>query len=347
MSDRIVRALFRLPLFYKILIANVTIVLVGAVIGTALTADFLRAVPTRSTVWLVGLFAVAGVAVSAFVNALILRLALSPLKLLELTAERVQQGDHKARAPMSPLADADLARLTLILNGMLDNLTMYRQRLQELTAKSLRAAEEERKRIALELHDETAQTLAALVIRMRVARGAKNARERDAGLDEVRNEMIEAIEGIRRFARGLRPPVLDQVGVVAAISEHVRSVCEATTLAVDFQADPVDQLLPPDSALALYRIAQEALANIMRHAAATTVQIRIQRQAETVVAEIKDDGRGFGIGQDISQTERGLGLFGMQERATQVGGAVEVSSEPGKGTSVRVEIPIEDGTDRA
>ncbi len=323
------------------------IVLVGAVVGTALTADFLRAVPTRSTARLVGLFAVSGVAVSALVNAVILRLALSPLKLLELTAERVQRGDHKARAPMSPLADADLTRLTVILNGMLDNLAMYRQRLQELTAKSLRAAEEERKRISLELHDDTAQTLAALVIRLRVARGAKNARERDAGLDEVRNQMIEAIEGIRRFARGLRPPVLDQVGVVAAISEHVRSVCEATTLAVDFEADSIDQLLTPDAVLTLYRIVQEALANIIRHAAATTVWIRIQRQGETIVTEIRDDGRGFGIGQDLPQTERGLGLFGMRERATQVGGAVEVTSEPGKGTLVRVEIPVEEGACRA
>lgn len=321
------------------------IVLAGAVVGTLLTADFARAAPGRSIVTLVGLFAVTGVAVSALVNAVILWVALKPLTLLEQTAERVQHGDHTARAPMSPLADTNLSRLTSILNRMLDNLAMYRTRLQEMAAKSLRAQEEERKRIGLELHDETAQALAALVIRLRVARGAKSKRERDAGLDEVRNGMIEAIEGVRRFARGLRPPVLDQVGVVAAISDHARSVCGATTLAVDFAADPVDKLLPPEMALALYRIVQEALANVVHHAAATTVSLRIQRHAGTVVAEIRDDGRGFGIGQDLPQTERGLGLFGMQERAAQVGGKVDVTSEPGTGTCVRVELPVAEAGD--
>ncbi len=338
-------ALLRLRLFYKILIANVVIILVGAVAGTALTVQFVQATPNRSTIELVGIFAVIGVAVSALVNAVILRLALSPLKLLEHTAERVQRGELEARAPVSPLGDANLTRLTEMFNGMLDSLSAYQRQLQDVAARALHAQEEERKRIARELHDETAQTLSALVIRLRLARGAKDPETRDARLEEVRNEIVQAAEGIRRFALGLRPPALDQVGVVAAISEHARSLCETTNLNVEFEADYIDKLLAPDTELALYRIVQEALSNTVRHSGASMVRVRIEHKDDCVVVLVTDDGKGFETGAAFDLTRRGLGIFGMRERATYVGGTVDIDSEPGDGTTVRVEIPVACGDD--
>ena len=129
-------AVLRRGLFHKILIANGVIMLIGAVAGTALTAQFVQTTPNRSTIELVGFFVVIGVAASALVNAVILRLALSPLKLLEHTAERVQRGELEARAPVAPLGDANLTRLTEMFNGMLDSLSAYQKQLQDVAARA-------------------------------------------------------------------------------------------------------------------------------------------------------------------------------------------------------------------
>lgn len=340
-AARLFEGLFRFPLFYKILIANVIIVLVGATAGTALTVAFVRAVPTRSTLQLVGMFAAAGVLVSVVVNVIILRLALRPLERLEETAGRVQRGDVDARALPSRLSDANMIRLTQTFNRMLDSLAAHRQWLQDWAARARHAEESERKRIAQELHDETAQTLAALIVRMRVARGADDRAVLEQRLEEIRDELADTLENIRRFAKGLRPPALDELGVVAALREHVESVCEVTDLRIDVEADPIDAFLSEDGELALYRIVQEALTNVLRHAAARAVHVRIARGGEGVVAQVTDDGRGFVVTESTDRSSGHFGIFGMRERAAYVGGRVDVRSQPGKGTTVRVEIPVD------
>lgn len=334
------RVLFRLPLFYKILLVNAAIVILGAVAGTAVTAEFVRGSPGRTTLDLVGLFALGGVVVSVGVNALILRLALTPIQSLERTAERVQNGDLDARAPQSSVADRELERLTDTFNGMLDTLEAYRRRLREVAARALSAAEEERKRVARELHDETAQTLAALLIRLRIARRTGDSAARDALLEEMRTEIGDALEGIRRFARGLRPPALDGLGLVPAVESHVRSLAESLGLHIDLDADPLDGVLSPEAELALYRIIQEALSNVVRHADAERVWICIRRLPDGVTATLRDDGVGFDMAEVTDREGRGLGLFGMQERAAYLGGGVEIRSAPGVGTLVRAEIPF-------
>lgn len=335
---RWVRALLRVPLFYKILLANAALVILGAVAGTLATADFVRAWPRRSTAELVGFLAVGGVLVSVLVNAVILRLALGPLELLERTAAQVQAGDLAARAPRSPLSDRELDRLTQTFNAMLDTLDAYRARLRDTTARALSAAEEERKRVARELHDETAQTLVALLLRIRLARGVRDPAAQDALLEELRAEISSALDGVRRFARGLRPPALDELGLVPAIASHARNLEESAGIAISLDLEPLDGLLPPEGELALYRIVQEALANVVRHAGATRVSIRLRGQNGRVIAEVQDDGRGFQAAE-AGRGEAGLGLFGMRERAANLGGNVEVHSAPGRGTRVRAEIP--------
>lgn len=340
---RWLRALLGVPLFYKILIANGLIVIGAVIAGTAATAQLVRAQPNSSTLELVGFLIAAGVVVTVLVNAIILRVALSPLAHLAETATRIQQGELDARAPHSPVADRDLDHLTWTFNGMLDSLAMYRRRLREIAARALDAEEAERKRIAQELHDETAQTLAALLIQLRLARGAADDEARDAMLDDVKRGISSALEGVRRFARGLRPPALDELGLVAAIESHTRMLQEAVGLQIEVDADPIGGLLTPEAELALYRIIQESLSNALRHASATHATVTIRRQQGEITATVEDDGRGFSVAQAMAGPHGGLGLFGMKERAGYIGGQLDIQSEPGVGTRVEIVIPYREG----
>lgn len=342
-----VRTLLGVPLFYKILIANAVIIIGVATAGTATTAAFVRATPERSTVELIGLLTGIGLIISVMVNILILRLALRPISQLEATAARVQKGDLDARVPYSPLADRDLAHLRWTFNGMLDSLATFRRQLRKMAARALKAEEEERKRIARELHDGTAQTLAALMIRLRLARGAGDAAERDALLDVVRDEIEGALEDVRRFARGLRPPALDELGLVPAIESHVRMMEEASGVEIDVDAQAIRGLLIPDAELALYRIVQEAISNAVRHANPEHVRVRVSRGAGAVTASVSDDGRGFDVDEVMAGRAAGLGLFGMKERAAYVGGEVEITSAPGQGTRIVATMPFIEARARA
>ncbi|HEX6749736.1 MAG TPA: ATP-binding protein [Longimicrobium sp.] len=342
---RFVRVLLRVPLFYKILIANAVLVLVGTLFGTLVTARFVRDEPGRSLIGVVGLLALIGIAITLAVNAVILRVALRPLDDLERTAARVQRGELDRRAPVSPVADRELERLRRTFNAMLDTAAAYRARLREVAARALSAAEEERKRIARELHDETAQMLAALLIRIRVVRNSRDPAQMEPLLDGMREDVSRALEGIRRFARGLRPPALDELGLVPAIEGHARSLEEISGLAVEVRAGDVAADLPPVAELATYRIVQEALSNVVRHARATRVRVTIARDGERLVVTVEDDGRGFDPQNVISSEGGGLGLFGMKERAGYIGGRVDVDSTPGAGTRVRAEIPLRDTAD--
>jgi two-component system, NarL family, sensor histidine kinase UhpB len=335
---RLARRLLSVPLFYKILLGNLVIVELGVMMGVlAGRSSAHEGVLVTLEMWL--LVTVVVLLLTTAVNVVILRFALQPLRMLEQTAERVHAGDLDARVPPSPLADAELRRLTRTFDAMLDAVAAYRQRLRDVAARALNAEEEERKRIARELHDETAQTLAALLIRLRLVRGMTDPAEKDRTLNEIRDSVGEAIEGVRRFARGLRPPALDELGLVPAVESHARGLTENTGVVIRIQAQPVDGLLTPQSELALYRIIQEALSNTVRHARARSVKVRIEPEDGRVVAEIRDDGVGFDVDATLQDDGRGLGLFGMRERAAYVDGSVSIHSRRGSGTMVRAEIP--------
>jgi len=338
----VLRPLLAVPLYYKILIANAVLVALSAGGGILLARDWLRGEPGAWT-WPVAL-AVAGVAVllSVVVNGVILRVALQPLEELEHAAARVQAGELAARAPMSPLADRELEHLISTFNGMLEALAGYRQQLRRLAAQALGAEEEERKRIARELHDDTAQIMASLLIRLRVAQRATDPVQRDGVLEEVREGLAQALDGVRRYARGLRPPALDELGLVPAIEAYAREVTEASGLALEVREEPIEGLLSPEAELALYRIVQEALTNACRHARATRVRVSVARADHRVVASVEDDGRGFNVEDALGAGHR-LGLFGMRERASYVGGNVEVTSELGVGTRITAAVPTREG----
>jgi two-component system sensor histidine kinase UhpB len=322
--------LLRVPLFYKILIANGFIVALVA-FGCAVVA---RSAAADSATFAFVL--AAGLALSVASNVVILRLALTPLRRLEETARRVRGGDLAARVEPSDLADRDFERLADTFNMMLDSANTYRRRLREVAARALDAQEEERKRIARELHDGIAQTLAALRLRLKVARAAEGD-ESAVALDRISAEIGAATEELRRIAQGLRPPALDMLGLAPAIESCARSITEATGMVVDTDMGAVAGLTR-DAELALYRIVQEALSNAARHSGAASARVSLDLTDGVVTAVVSDTGRGFSVASEMSGGG-GLGLFGMQERGAYVGGSVQIESEPGRGTQVRVAIP--------
>jgi two-component system sensor histidine kinase UhpB len=328
----LVGAFLRVPLFWKILLANALIVALGV----------LAAHLTRRTDLAFGLVLAAGLLLSMLSNALILRLALRPLEALEETAQRVAAGDLQARVPPSALADSELEQLRDTFNAMLESSTVYRQRLREIANRALSASEEERKRIARELHDGIAQSLAALRIRLRVARAVPDDPARQELLDQISTEMGEAMEELRRLARGLRPPALDMLGLGPAIESHARNIAASTGMAMDLQLQDIGHPLTADTELTLYRVVQEALSNVAKHSGAGSFRVCLGAANNHVFASVEDDGRGFSVAEAMSHNG-GLGLFGMQERAAYVGGTVEIASEPGAGARVHVMVPVYEG----
>jgi two-component system sensor histidine kinase UhpB len=223
---------------------------------------------------------------------------------------------------------------------MLDSAARYRQRLRDVAARALTAAEAERKRIALELHDGTAQQLAGLRIRLRLVRDLDDPTARAAQLEQVSREIGEAIEEVRRMAMNLRPQALDVLGLAPAIESHARSLAEAADLSLDLKLDPLVGALDSEIELALYRILQEALSNVVRHSGASKVRIDLRRGGNgEAEMSVEDDGAGFHVERILGDEARGLGLLGMQERAGYIGGSVHVESSPGRGTRVLVLAP--------
>lgn len=254
---------------------------------------------------------------------------------LELRARRKDGAELPVEIGLSPIETPDGLYVIASIHDVTDRI-----RLRAFGSGLLRGAEEERRRIARELHDDTAQSLSALLLRLQMARRTADPEKHEEMLKEMHGEILRASESVRRILRGLRPPALEEVGVVAAIRAHLRSALADTGLEVELDAAPVEDVLSGDAKLALYRIVQEAISNVLRHAEADRVSIHIATADGKVVATVADDGRGFDVAKAAGG--RGLGILGMQERALLLGGRVSVKSERDDGTRVRIELPTEE-----
>ncbi|MDX1660619.1 MAG: ATP-binding protein [Gemmatimonadota bacterium] len=333
-------AALRLPLFYKIVLANAGIIALAVTGGLLLSPGMGFVEPGHPIHHVAVPLIVAGVAASALANALIVRLALDPVRSLEETAARVKEGDLNARAPESPLADPDLAHLIETFNEVLDSAAAYRRRLREIATRSQRAEEEERRRVALALHDDTAQRLAGLLVRIRLLEPrCEAADEVQELLEEARREVASAIEVVREYALGRRPPSLDDLGLAPALESYAGDVVPDLDAEIRIDLAEDADRIAPDVELALFRIVQEALDNVARHSGGDRVTISVAESDGSVKAVIEDDGRGFDS-EEIDDDEC-LGLFEMRERAAAVGGRLEISSAPGHGTRVEAVLPLE------
>jgi PAS domain S-box-containing protein len=253
---------------------------------------------------------------------------------LELRARPKEGHELPVEIGLSPLRTSSGAYVVATVHDVTD-----RARLRAFGSGLLQGAEEERQRLARDLHDDTAQSLSALLLRLQMARRTGDRERREELLAEMHGEILRASESVRRILHGLRPPALAEAGVVAAIRAHLRNSFADSGLNIDLRADPVEELLSTDGRLALYRIVQEALSNAVRHAEARNLRLRFRALGQGVLATVEDDGRGFTVNEAIPAYGKGLGVLGMQERAIIVGGRVDIESEPGRGTTVRIEIP--------
>ncbi len=227
-----------------------------------------------------------------------------------------------------------------------DELTHKEELRVQLLDKIISAQEDERKRIARELHDETSQALTSLLVTIKMIEASSDPVEARRRALEARETASETLAAVHDLARELRPSALDHFGLAPALERYAQEYAVRHHLDVDFQAIGLDDLrLPPRVETALYRIAQEALTNVARHAEAQHVAVLLERRRDRVVVIVEDDGQGFDPTR--VQTENGdgagLGLFGMRERAALSGGALTVESSVGRGTAVFVEVPLGGG----
>jgi signal transduction histidine kinase len=221
--------------------------------------------------------------------------------------------------------------------------------LQKTVGKVIRAQEEERRRIGRELHDETVQLLSAAAVRIGELEEHVPAQQRHLGdgLSEIRGILTDALWEVRKIIVALRPSDLDDLGLIPAMSAYARNRLTDAGVAVEAHLERPAQRLALDVETTVFRIAQEAVNNISRHAAAQHAVIRFHQRNGTVELNVEDDGIGFDPDQvRASEQGEGLGLLGMKERAALLGGALELKSRPGRGTSISVRIPLRLGMAR-
>ncbi len=281
------------------------------------------------------------------------------LELVEVTrAVGAGQLDRKARRHM----DDEIGELADAFNAMTDALARSRDELlrhnrelaalneelrqkeaqrSQLLQRLIGAQEDERKRIARELHDEAGSALTSLLVGLRLleteACVADGLSERIA---ELRETCAHTLEGLRRLSAELRPSALDRLGLVPALEQMAADHGRRWGTAVHFQAVGLDEIvLPAEVASSLYRIVQEALTNVARHAQARTVGVLLERRPDAVVLIVEDDGRGFDPHAPAGDEGVHLGLLGIRERAALLGGRLTIESAPGQGTTLFVEIP--------
>jgi len=229
---------------------------------------------------------------------------------------------------------------------------IYRQKgreLERLSVRLLTAQEEERRRLARQLHDELGQTLTAAKLSLGMATQAAHAQAQvQPQAQELKERLVEtgqlldrAIEETRALSHRLRPPLLDELGLVPALRWLVERFTGAEGLQVELEADEgeVGRLGPELEGL-LYRAAQEALTNVVRHARATRARVELTRAEGRVRLTVEDDGQGFDVGRALRRGE-GLGLQGLRERAALAGGTLRISSRPGTGTRLTLEVPLD------
>jgi len=304
------------------LLAQVLAVNALLVVGTVLVAS-VAAGGGRD--WIVLVLAVLATLAG---NAVLLRRRFLPLDELVSLMERVDLAKPEGRVPVTVRGPAEVTRLTTAFNRMLARLEVERR---QVGMAAIRAQERERARIARDLHDEVNQALTAILLRLEAT--LQNAPdELAAELGETKRLANQAMEELLQLARQLRPAVLDDHGLLAALHTQVRDFAEQTRIRAQLHTRGTPTPLTPEQQLAIYRVTQESLSNVAQHSNASKVDVELSFIGRTTLT-ISDNGHGF-----AQRRNGGLGLSGMRERALLAGGHLNIWSEDGNGT--RVELII-------
>jgi PAS domain S-box-containing protein len=214
-------------------------------------------------------------------------------------------------------------------------LELSHERLRALSRRLLEIQEEERGRLARDLHDDIGQALTALKIQVESLRLARGEGAQRARVDECVDTIQSTLERVRQLSLSLRPPQLDDLGLAAALRSHLDRQARVAGLASHFDAADTPHELSPDTETACFRVAQEAITNVLRHARARNLWVRLYDDGGCLALSVRDDGAGFDV-----QAVRGLGLAGMEERTALVGGSLELRATPGQGTLVLAKFPV-------
>jgi len=256
-------------------------------------------------------------------------------------------------ASISQLREGDAKLYTVILRDVservraLERLAQSREELRELASAASTAREDEKARIARELHDEIAQSMSALKMDIGLVRGSPAGADPALAkrLDRMEAQIIQTIASMRRIAADLRPLSLDDLGLVAAVETLAQSFERRSGVLVRLAVDEPDLRLPPVLATTIYRIIQESLTNIGKHAKAANVDVLIARAGDRIKVTVSDDGVGFA--PDAARKPQSYGLLGIRERAYLLKGEASIQSAPGKGTTITVALPVDGAPPRA
>ena len=318
----------RVSLFWRVFAIN-TAVLVAAAVALALSPATVSSRIHLSEVVVLA----AGVAVVLAVNLVLMRRVFGPLERLTALMRRVDPLTPGQRVELDrPVAE--VAELSVAFNDMLDRLERERR---DSARRALDAQEEERRRMARELHDEIGQTLTGVVLQLESLERTAPAELR-APLRSLEASARAAIEEVRELVRRLRPEALDDFGLRSALVSLGSELSEHGGLRVFPHLDGELPVLSKEDELVVYRVAQESLVNVMRHARATRAELSLAAENGAVVLRVRDDGRGI----DAAGLRSGHGVRGMRERALLVGGDLEVVRVAPHGTEVRLHLPVKD-----
>ncbi len=328
--SRLVQALLGVPLVAKLIGANVLIVASAIAVqifafGSSHQAELLS---------LLGALAIASA-----VNVFLVRLALKPIADLEAVSGRVSNGEFTARTVPSPFADAELAHLAITVNGILDSLAVERRRIQLLAAEVVHAQDAERARVARELHDSIAQTLAA--VRLQLSATAANAQA------DLKNQIVaasalvgSALEEVKNVSYSLHPRVAEDLGLETALGALANQVKERSGTHVYFRFSVDGPPVPKNVSATLFRVAQEALRNIEMHSRAKYATVEVVAKEGLIRIEVADDGCGFDPAQVVSGAQK-TGLSTVKDRINLAGGSMKIDSIPNGGTRVVAELRTE------
>ncbi|GGR66361.1 two-component system sensor histidine kinase UhpB [Nocardioides luteus] len=312
-----------LPLYWRVCLTNGTLFCIGTLVLALSPARVSERVLASEAIVLA-----VGLTVMATLNGLLLLRSLGPIDRVIRTMDAVDHLSPEQR--LTAEGEGPGARLVASYNAMLERLETERS---TSNAKALAAQEAERHRIAQELHDEVGQSLTVVLLGLKSLE-SQIPEELRPDLAAVRESARTGIDDVRRVARQLRPGVLEDLGLhaaLAALATDVSAVGRTTVRRTTGRGIPD---LPQDRELVVYRVAQEALTNVVRHANAATAELSLCKVGDQVVLTVSDDGRG------VADLVPGAGISGMRERALLVGAELSVTSEPGRGTTVRLEVPL-------
>jgi signal transduction histidine kinase len=226
---------------------------------------------------------------------------------------------------------------------LLEKSRLMQEHLRRLSHDILSAHEEERRKISRELHDEIGQILTAVNVKLATLKkeAAVSTTDLTRKIDSTQRLVERSMNTVHRFARELRPPLLDDLGLIPALHAYLKAFTKRTHIPVHFKTAAALEGLDSDKRTVLYRVAQEALTNVAKHAKASRVEVSVQRGRGVVTMEVHDDGKSFQVERVLlAKKIRRLGLLGMRERVEMVGGVFAVESVKGEGTTIRAQVPL-------